>query len=265
MLIAQVTDLHLGVPGKLAFDRVNPFDNARATLETVAGLAVRPDMILLTGDLADAGEDAAYAWLDQELSRHGIPAYVIPGNHDLREPMRAAFGHHGYLPRDGYLHYVIDTGPVRIIALDTVIERVTAGRFCEERLSWLADRLAEDRASPTLVMMHHQPILTGGPFDAMGIDGREALEKVIAGASNIVRVICGHMHQAVTVGYAGTTLSVCPATAFQFDLDQADPSTFRIRAEPPAFQLHHWRPETGLVTYTGTVGEFELLKERTNG
>lgn len=265
MLIAQITDLHLGVPGQSAHGKVDPFANARAAIATVARMAVRPDILLLTGDLADAGESAAYEWLDRELGRHGIPAYVIPGNHDLRAPMRTAFGRHGYLPEDGFLHYVIEAGPVRIIALDTVIEYEVAGRFCAERLEWLAGRLAENREAPTLVMMHHQPFVTGGPFDAMGIDGAEDLEAVIAGAPNIVRVICGHMHRGVTVGWAGTTVSVCPATAFQFDLDQADPSTFRVRAEPPGYQLHHWRPETGLVTYTGTVGVYELLKERANG
>jgi Icc protein len=265
MLIAQLTDLHLGVPGDLAYGQVDPAANFRAALDTVTSLATRPDMILLTGDLADSGLDEAYSWLDGELARHGIPSYVIPGNHDLRAPMRAAFGHRGYLPEDGFLQFAIDAGPLRVVALDTVIEYQTDGRLCAERLSWLSDRLAENRTTPTLIMMHHQPLLTGGPFDAMGIDGREALEAVIAKAPNVERVICGHMHRAVTSAWAGTTVSVCPATAFQFDLDQADPTTFRVRAEPPGYQLHHWRPETGLISYTATVTEAPVLKERANG
>jgi len=48
-------------------------------------------------------------------------------------------------------------------------------------------------------------------------------------------------------------------------LDQADPTTFRVRAEPPGYQLHHWRPETGLISYTATVTEAPVLKERANG
>lgn len=265
MLIAQLTDLHLGAPGHLAYGQVDPAANFRATLEAVAALATRPDMIVLTGDLADNGLEEAYTWLDAELARHDIPAYVIPGNHDLREPMRAAFGHRGYLPEDGFMQYVVDAGPLRVVALDTVIEYQTDGRLCADRLAWLSNRLAEDRTTPTMVMMHHQPFLTGGPFDAMGIDGREDFEAVIAQAPNVERIICGHMHRAVTIAWAGTTVSVSPATAFQFDLDQADPTTFRVRAEPPAYQLHHWRPETGLVSYTATVMEAPVLKERANG
>lgn len=262
MLIAQITDLHLLGDGQLAYDTVDPAANARATIQAIAALASRPDMLVLTGDLADRGGADAYAWLDRELAGIDIPAYVIPGNHDLRAPMRQAFGHRGYLPEDGFLQYVVDAGPVRLVALDTVIEYETGGRICAERCSWLADRLAEDRRTPTIIMMHHQPFLTGSHFDTIGIEGREDLEKVIAGAPNIDLVICGHMHRGLIAGWARTIVSVCPSTAFQFDLDQADPTTFRVRAEPPAYQLHHWRAETGLVTYTGTVGEYALLTER---
>jgi len=265
MLIAQLTDLHLGAPGQLAYGRVDPAANFRAALDTVAALAERPDMILLTGDLADQGQGEAYAWLDAELARHDIPAYVIPGNHDLREPMRAAFGHHGYLPEDGFLQYVIDAGPLRVVALDTVIEHETGGRMCAERLAWLSERLAEDRHTPTVIMMHHQPILTGGHFDTIGVEGREKLETIVAGAPNIARIICGHMHRGVLQSWAGAVVSVCPSTAFQFDLEHADPTTFRVRAEPPAYQLHHWRPEMGLVSYTATVMDAPVLKERANG
>jgi 3',5'-cyclic-AMP phosphodiesterase len=265
MLIAQITDLHLRPKGQLAHNYVDPMANARATIETVASLSVRPDMIVVSGDIADEGDANTYVWLDQELERHGIPAYVIPGNHDLRAPMRQAFGHHGYLNRDGFLHFIVEGGPVRLIALDTVIEHETGGRMCSERCAWLAERLAEDRDTPTVIMMHHQPFLTGSHFDDIGIEGREVLEEIVSDAPNIARIICGHMHRDICVGWANTLVSVCPSTAFQFDLQHADPSVFRVRAEPPAYQLHHWSEETGLVTYTGTVGEYRLLTERSSG
>ena len=266
MLIAQITDLHLGPPGSENINNVateaDPNANARATLEAVAGLARRPDLMVLTGDLADKGEVEAYAWLDAELARHGIPAYVIPGNHDLRAPMLDVFGHHGYLPADGFMQYVVDVGEARLIAMDTVIEHETGGLVCEERRAWLAARLAEDRETPTIIMMHHQPFHTGGPFDEIGIDGRGYLEAVIAAAPNVIRIICGHMHRDILASWAGTTVSVCPSSAFQFDLNHADPTTFRVRAEPPGYHLHEWTKATGLVTYTGTVGNFAVIKER---
>jgi len=266
MLIAQITDLHLGPPGSENADQAasvaDPIANARATLEAVAGLARRPDLVVLTGDLADKGEVDAYIWLDAELARHGIPAYVIPGNHDLRAPMRDVFGRREYLPADGFMQYVVDAGDTRLIAVDTVIEHETRGLVCLERRAWLAARLEEDRETPTIIMMHHQPFHTGGPFDDIGIEGREDLEAVIGAAPNVIRIICGHMHRDILASWAGTTVSVCPSSAFQFDLNHADPTTFRVRAEPPGYHLHEWTKATGLVTYTGTVGSFTVIKER---
>jgi 3',5'-cyclic AMP phosphodiesterase CpdA len=262
MLIAQITDTHLRPDGSVTYAGVEPKANFSATLEAITSLATRPDMLVLSGDLADKGEAGSYAWLDQELGRYDMPVYVIPGNHDLRAPMRQAFGRHGYLPEEGFMHYVVEAGPVRLVALDTVIEFETGGRMCADRCAWLSDRLAEDRKTPTVIMMHHQPFLTGGHFDAIGIEGRETLEAVVAKAPNVTLVICGHMHRGALVRWAGTVVSVCPSTAFQFDLDQADPTTFRVRAEPPAYQLHYWSQKTGMVTYTGTVGDFPVLRER---
>jgi hypothetical protein len=47
-----------------------------------------------------------------------------------------------------------------------------------------------------------------------------------------------------------------PSPAYQvtLDLDPHGPSSFVL--EPPAYQLHVWLPETGLVTHQGYVGIF---------
>ena len=51
-----------------------------------------------------------------------MPVYVIPGNHDARDPLRRVFGIDGYLPREGpYLHYVVEHYPVRLVGLDTLV------------------------------------------------------------------------------------------------------------------------------------------------
>jgi 3',5'-cyclic AMP phosphodiesterase CpdA len=167
MLIAQITDLHLRPEGDLAFDLVDTRSYARAAIDALATLEPSPDLVLLTGDLVDADEVESYLWLAEELDRLGIPVYAIPGNHDLREPMRDTFAGQGYLPAKGFLHYTVEAGPVRVIALDTVIERQPGGEICAERRTWLADRLAEDRRAPTIIMMHHQPFRTATGFDAI--------------------------------------------------------------------------------------------------
>ena len=74
-----------------------------------------------------------------------MPVFVIPGNHDSRDLLRAAFGADGYLPKDGFLQYAIEDYPVRLVALDTHIPGEGGGELCDERLAWLDRTLA---ASP---------------------------------------------------------------------------------------------------------------------
>lgn len=59
MLIAQVSDLHVCAPGQLANGVVDTNAMARAGLRAVAALQPRPDALLLSGDLVEAGGAAS--------------------------------------------------------------------------------------------------------------------------------------------------------------------------------------------------------------
>ena len=88
-----------------------------------------------------------------------------------------AFPDHAYLPRDGgFLQYCVEDWPLRLIALDTIIPGEPGGRLCEQRLAWLAARLAEQPERATLIMMHHPPFATGiGHMDGMALEAPERL------------------------------------------------------------------------------------------
>ncbi len=69
--------------------------------------------------------------------------------------LRAAFPEHAYLPRTGFLHYVVEDLPLRLIALDTLVEGKGHGALSDGQLDWLEARLGEsDR--PTLAV-HASP------------------------------------------------------------------------------------------------------------
>src|SRR5207244_13210507 len=120
-----------------------------------------PDAIVSTGDLVESGEPEEYEHLRALLAPLRMPVFAIPGNHDAREPMRQAFGGDGYLPAQGFLNYVIEDYPLRIIGLDTLIPGEGGGVLCPDRLRWLDEILARATERPTLVMMHHPPFVTG--------------------------------------------------------------------------------------------------------
>ena len=257
MIIAQISDMHVRAPGQLAYRRVDTATFLARTVEQIAKMTPPPDVVIATGDLVDAGQPEEYEHLRALLAPLAMPVHLIPGNHDERGAMVRAFADHAYLPRDGFLQYVLDDYPVRLIALDTLVPGQGGGLMCEARCAWLAARLGEAPARPTVVFMHHAPFATGiAHMDRLGLDGIERMGAVIERHPQVERIVCGHLHRPIQIRWRGTLVMTSPSTAHQVVLDLREdvPGTFAM--EPPAFLLHVWRPGTGLITHTSYVGEY---------
>jgi 3',5'-cyclic AMP phosphodiesterase CpdA len=263
MLIAQITDIHLG------FDPGNPDEVNRqrldAALRALREMVPRPDLLLATGDLADTGDDSiSYARLKDAVAGLPFPVFYALGNHDGRAAFRAAFP--DLAMPDGFLQYAIEDHDLRILVLDTLEEGRHGGAFCEVRAAWLRARLAEQPDRPTLLVLHHPPIESG--LSWMTEDPKaewvKRLEAIVAANDHIVALIAGHLHRPVVTLWAGTMLAVCPSTAPQvaLDLDGIDPERPdgrpMIIADPPCYALHLWNGAT-LVSHFDTAGDRDIL------
>ena len=89
VLIAQITDTHIRPEGSLAYGRVDTSAFLARAVDHILHLDPRPDVVLGTSDLVDGGTPAEYARLRHLLSPLPMPIYLIPGNHDDREALRA--------------------------------------------------------------------------------------------------------------------------------------------------------------------------------
>jgi len=257
MLIAQITDTHILEPGDLAFGLIDTSARLAACVARLNALETPPDIVVATGDLVDSGSEVEYRQLRRLLSPLKPPVYAIPGNHDSRANMRMAFGPDGYLPGQGpFLQYTIEDYPVRIVAVDTVVEGEAGGIMDEPRLAWLAARLAEDRTRPTVIIMHHPPFATGiAHMDGMNCANAGALARVIEKNPQVERILCGHVHRAIQARFAGTVAMIGPSAAFQVALDFTPGAPARWTDEPPGFALHYWRRETGLASHICYVAD----------
>lgn len=258
MLIGQISDLHIKAGGKLSYRVVDTAGMLARCVAHVLALKQRPDVLVITGDLVDFGQPEEYATLKALLAPLPMPYYLIPGNHDERDALRAAFPEHAYLRQWApFVQYAIDDWPVRIVALDTTIPGKSGGELCGERLAWLGSTLAAQPDRPTMVIMHHPPFETGiGHMDRIGLDGASALAAVIRRHPNVERVLCGHLHRPIQVRFAGTIASTCPSPAHQVALDLEPDAPSRFMMEPPGYQLHKWSAATGIVSHTAFIGEF---------
>jgi 3',5'-cyclic-AMP phosphodiesterase len=256
MLIAQISDLHLRTDGSLMHGRIDTRAALANCVAHVNGLNPRPDLVLATGDLVDLALPEDYPALRAMLDRLTMPVYVIPGNHDDRETMRASFGDLGYLPANGpFLHYTIENYPLRLIGLDTVLPGEVSGGLCPSRLHWLADRLAEQPDRPTLIFMHHPPFASGIAFlDRPPFERAAETARLVGEHRQVRQVICGHIHRAIHLNWAGTCAAVAPSTVYQMNLAFDPDRKFSATDDPPAISLYRWRDGLGPVGYVSLIG-----------
>jgi len=258
MLIAQLSDPHVRPDGVLYQDVADSNAQFAAAIAQLHALDPRPDLVLLSGDLVDKGMPSEYAKLRELLDGLEIPALVIPGNHDDRDVFRNAFRDHGYLPSAGPMHYAVGThGPVRIVALDVTLPGLHHGAIDDAGARWLDEKLAEEPARPTIVMMHQPPFATGIPYlDPYACRGGERLAAVVSRHRQVERIVCGHVHRFMLLRFGERLLCTAPSTTTAIALRLRPDASPASHLEPPAFLLHHWRPETGLLTHLLPIGAF---------
>lgn len=261
MLIIQISDMHVKVPGDLYKGKVDTHAHTARAVKHILEFATRPDAVLATGDLVDAGSAAEYAALRDLLAPLDMPVYLIPGNHDDRAALRHAFAGngHAYLPPgSGPLCYAVEDHPVRIVALDSLIPGAVGGRLGADQIDWLEATLAARPEAPTIVMLHHPPAHPGVPWlDRIGVEDAAALGAVIGRHCQILRVLSGHDHRPVQRLWHGTLSVTAPSTAHQFVLTFEETPGGHWIAEPPACLVHRWLgPAEGMVTHTSYIGDY---------
>lgn len=259
MLIAQITDPHIRPRGKLAYRRVDTAGYLAATVAHLNALRPRVDLVLCTGDLTDLGLPEEYDHFLELVAPLQAPLHVIPGNHDDRRAMRRAFPElTARCGASGFVQYVLDEHPVRMIGLDTLTEGASHGALCAERLDWLERRLSEAPQRQTMIFMHHPPFATGiAHMDAINCHDGDALAAVLRRHPQVTRILCGHVHRSIVLQWHGVTASIAPSPAHSvaLDLSPDGPSAFVV--EPPACQLHHVRADGTVVSHLGFIGAFD--------
>jgi 3',5'-cyclic AMP phosphodiesterase CpdA len=259
--IAQISDLHIKAPGALVGGRV---DTAGALERCVAALndfRPAPDFVVISGDLVDTPQPEEYPHLRRLLAPLKLPFAVIPGNHDSREMMRAAFPEQNYASASGPLNQKIDVAGLDLVLLDSSVPGKPHGELGAPTLQWLDATLAASAGRPALVFLHHPPFVTGiWHMDRMNLFDSAALEEIVGRHPRVQLIAAGHIHRAIVTTFAGVQATICPAPNHAVDLDLAQLREPSFVIEPPAFHLHTWFPGEGrgrIVTHQVPIGRFD--------
>ena len=161
------------------------------------------DAAFVKGDIADRGLPEQFAWARETFAGFAMPHHAFLGNHDY-------YGrHNGAGDVDGYALLgqpaaprAVELGGWRLLLLETALPGDHHGVFGEDREGWLAEALAETRElrTPTLLLMHHQPVPPehrDSYPNSIGMDPEHSVrffERI--GANPQVRgVLIGHTHR----------------------------------------------------------------------
>ena len=245
MLIAQISDTHILSP-----ESDQPAASLRADClrRCVADVnRQQPDAVIFTGDTVQHGRPEEYARLRELLSPLEAPLYLVPGNRDDKNEMRAAFIDFTYVPQTGeFLHYAIQDYGFRLIGIDSTSAGERKGRFCDERQAWLDKTLREKPDCPTLLFIHHPPFDVGEHYVGgyRRPEEAKALEDIVSRHSHVMGLLCGHVHWPVERDWAGTVAHIMPSIA----VDVRKGVDENEAREEPIYLLHRLSRATGLVS-----------------
>ena len=227
MIIAQISDTHI-------LARSSDLDEGRRRADDLRRCVAdinrqQPDAVVHTGDIVQHGLSEEYQHVREILAPLQAPIYVIPGNRDECGALRAAFGDHSYLPKDGdFLQYTVEDYSVRLVALD----------------STAADK-------PTILLIHHPPFDIGDHYVGGYRRPREAeqLAAVVGRHSQVERLLCGHVHWPTQRQWAGTVATTMASVAVDVrkGIDE-----LRVK-DRPMYQLHVMSEKNGLVSQARIV------------
>jgi Icc protein len=223
--------------------------------------APRPDLVVISGDLADTPTMEEYDYLKRLLAPLTLPVVSIPGNHDSRELMRSAFPEAAYAFPSGVLNQRIEIGGLDLVLLDSSVHGKPHGELDAPSLQWLETSLASSTERPALLFLHHPPFKTGiWHMDRQNLRNADELAVIVRRHPRVQLVAAGHVHRATLTMFAGVPATICPAPnhAVDLDLEQLREPSFKV--EPPAFLLHSWFAGEGfgsVVTHQVPIGTFD--------
>ncbi len=242
MIVAQLSDIHAdgSQPPVVRLDRVLGWLQP-----------LKPDAIIVSGDLAEADHAESYRRIAERLTDFGAPFFVVPGNVDEHGSMLATFGGRMGWTTPRPLCVAGEAGPLRLIGLDVTVGRAHHGDAAPV-LAWLGEQLAADER-PALIFQHQHPFPCGidGKDRNICLNGDRLAAVIEAAGETVIGLTCGHVHRPLFTRFAGRQATMAPSVtrANRLRLDGRETDSL----EPPGLMIHHFA-DGQLVSHVVMVG-----------
>ena len=221
---ALLSDTHLAADRTLVARDINMTDHFTRVSGELLALPKRPAGVFITGDCAySSGQTADYrhvAELLEPIRQGQMPVHLALGNHDNRERFWEA------MPKEKAAQPPLADRQVALLrtpranwfVLDSLEQTLaTPGLLGRAQLDWLAGALDANRNKPALVLVHHNPGLTGN----VGLKDTAAFFAVIRPRKQVKAYIFGHTHfWHVWPDESGIHLINLPPVSYVFQADE---------------------------------------------
>ena len=256
--VVHLSDLHFG--------RIDP-----GVLEPLrhAVLALRPDLIAISGDFTQRATHAQFAAARDFLASLDRPRLVVPGNHDVPLWNVAA---RFVTPLTRYRTYIADDlepehvdDEIAVMGINTARSLAWGeGRISEPQVSRVVARLAALPSSLIRIIVTHHPFDLPPGVHERRLLGRARMAMAKLAAANADLFLSGHLH----VSHASASVERYRIEGHSALIVQAGTVSTRARGELPSFnmlQIHRpdielsrfvWDPSSR--SFTGSpVGRFQ--------
>jgi 3',5'-cyclic-AMP phosphodiesterase len=286
--VVQLSDLHFSTaPG--GYGLRDTADTFAAIVADV--LADPPDLVVVTGDIANEGKPEEYEQAGAALEALGLPVFCLAGNHDFTDAL------HAHLPRPGivvarsmrigeWLFLFGDSNDGGLVFDSTGgwvdhPERMELARggIHGHELAWLRRQLDFGAAAHAMLWLHHPPAAPG-MFTQPDFDAQVTTLCQTSGstATPLRAIAAGHVHTGIEGELAGTPVYFCPSTGvcIDFEASQLMPPGYRrfefrddgtIRAELVWLDDERWNerwplPDWAVEYLSGRLSDEEMHERR---
>ncbi len=236
----QLCDVQLGFGGYE--DDVQAFSLAVEKINTL-----KPDFVVICGDLVHLPEDRAFADFRRIRATLAVPSYCAPGNHDVGgEPNAKTLAR--YREMFGADYYRFTHKGHEFVVVNTQLWKSPVEGETEKQDAWLAETLAAARrAGRPVIVVGHIPLFikeADEPDEYFNLpsDKRSALLELYR-EHGVIAVLTGHVHKTLINEYQGILLVTGETTSRNFD---QRPRGFRLwTVETPSVPRHEFVPLRG--------------------
>ena len=207
-LLLQVSDPHFGT-------------ERPAVMEALVrlALALKPQVLLLSGDITQRATRAQFAAAQAFVQRLQVPHCVaVPGNHDIplwHLPLRLLRPYARYEAAFGTeLEPSLEADDLLLLAVNTTRWwRHKDGQLSAAQVERVARRLAQARPGQRRVVMVHQPLVVTRPEDEKNRLHGHAAALRAWGVAGVDLIVGGHIHLPFVLPLAGGGWAVQAGTA----------------------------------------------------